>query len=942
MIKNLLLTILAIFSTSVLLAQKVDPNAVDGEVYFQVKSTASFKSSQIAAGFKSSYKIQGISAPFASATSDKLNRTYLLHFSNVYAVDSIIADLKRNPEIEYAEKAPLFHVLFTPNDPEYNSTPAHRWFLDLIQAADAWNLEKGDANVKVAILDNGIYINHPDLVGKIVAATDLANNDNNPTPPAKTLEWSHGTHVSGLAGAATNNGIGIASIGYGVSLMAVKISSDTTDGSTMSFGYQGIIWAADHGADVINMSWGGPGYYQTGQNVIDYAYNKGCTMIAAAGNDNNSQILYPAGYKHVISVASVDYDDVKSSFSSYGTTVDVSAPGGYNAFGNSLYSTVYLNGFDYQYMQGTSMASPVVAGLAGLMISADTTLTPEKLESVLKATCDNIDAENPSYVGKIGVGRINAYKAIAAVQDSAALHTVVADFQANTLYVPQGGAVSFTDESKGNVTAWTWSFPGGVPGSSTLQNPTDITYNTPGVYSVSLTVSDGTNSNTETKTYFITVYSLATGAWEPQATGFTEASRGINYISIVNSNVAWANAYDGSGNSAVVHQFTRTSDGGQTWTPGTYSGTPSTYVVSSITATDYDTAWISMYNNTTGTTYGGVFKTQNGGTTWVQQTSASFNNASSFPNFVYFRDGKNGICMGDPVNNFFEIYTTANGGATWVRVPTTNMPIAFIGEYGYVGLYATYGNTIWFGTNKGRVFKSSDNGQHWTVSSTGMLEVNNMGFHDNNTGIVTYVSYDQNTGTINNFQMKRTTDGGQTWLTVNPTGSYFKSDIAVIKDEPGLVISTGISQDLSQCGSAYSLDDGQTWVKLDDSVQYTTVKFYDRSVGWAGGFNQSATSRGIWKWLKTDVSVGQVKDDSEMKIFPNPSDGYVNLVLPAATSDIEVSVYDLLGRRVVYMPKVQLNGSKQYFLNLKNLNKGIYFVNVKQNDIIRSKKLIIR
>ncbi|MBN2615911.1 MAG: S8 family serine peptidase [Bacteroidales bacterium] len=952
MIRNLLATILFFAIPVLLSAQRVDKNAIDGEIYFQLKPSAAvnttgvqksayaIQNSALIAGLKSSFKIQTVASPFINVQSDQLQRTYLLRFDNIYAVDSIISELKKNPAVEYAEKAPLFHLLYTPDDPEYNQSLQHRWYLNLIQASDAWNVEKGSSRIKVAVLDNGIDISHPDLTSKIVAAIDLANGDNNPTPPSKTMEWSHGTHVSGLVGAATNNGVGIASIGFNVSLMAVKISSDTTDGGTMSYGYQGIIWAADHGANVINMSWGGSGYYQTGQNVVDYAYNKGCTLVAAAGNDSDSVLIYPAGYKHVISVASVDYDDVKSNFSSYNSAVDVSAPGGYDATGYSIYSTVYMDGTLYQYMQGTSMATPIVSGLAGLMMSADTTLTPEKLEAIMKATSDNIDAKNPDYPGQLGAGRINAYKAVVAVKDSLSKHTVVANFKADGLYIPQGGTVIFTDESTGSPSSWVWSFPGGSPNSSTDQNPAQVTYMKPGVYPVSLTASDGTNSNTETKTSYITVYSLASGAWEAQATGFSQASRGIDYISIVNENVAWADAYDGSGSNDNILEFTRTSDGGTTWTPGTYTGVPAAYKVTSIAGTDRDTAWISTYNTTFGSS-GAIFKTVDGGASWVQQTTAGFNDASSFPNFVYFWDGKKGICQGDPVSSYFEIYTTTDGGTTWNRVPSANIPKAQLGEYGYTDLYAVYNTTIWFGTNKGRVFKSVDNGQHWTASSTGMAEVNNIGFHDGTTGIVTYVQYDQNSGTIADFQMKKTSDGGQTWATVNPTGSYYKSDIAVIKDEPGLVISTGNSQDLAQCGSAYSLDDGQTWVQLDDSVQYTTVKFLNRTVGWAGGFNQNAISRGIWKWLKTDVQVGQIPDKDQLQVYPNPSHGQITLHLPDAKSSIEVSVYNLLGKRVMYLNKLPVNVSNLYPLNLKSLERGIYILRVKQDQSTTTKKLVI-
>jgi len=933
-------------------AQTVDPNTVDGEIYFQLKAAASVKHQGINGvvnvnklvflnGLKNNYAITRVKRPFYQANDAELQRTYLLYFKDIYDVDSLIIALKKDKNVVYAEKAPLYHILYTPNDPEFNSAISKRWYLSVINAQQAWDIQMGNRNIKIAILDNGIDIRHPDLSSKIVAEIDLANNDSDPTPPKETEEWSHGTHVSGLAGAATDNGIGIASIGFNVSLMAVKISRDSTSGKTMSYGYQGIVWAADHGANVINMSWGGPGFYQTGQNVVNYAYNKGCVLVAAAGNDGNTSPSYPADYHHVIAVASTNADDTKSSFSQYGKAVDVCAPGGSNSNGYGIFSTVDFATSKYGYMEGTSMASPIVAGLSGLMLSEDSTLTPEKLEAIMKATSDNIDAENPSYVGLLGAGRINAFKAIEAVKDSMMLHTVIANFQASTVSVPEGEQVSFTDLSSGKPISWSWKFEGGVPAHSTLKNPSNIKYAKPGAYEVSLTVSDGTKTNTETKTNYILVYPLISGAWLPQATGFTAQSRGINYISIVNPNVVWATAYDGSGNGANVQEFTKTTDGGKTWKPGKFTGIPTAFAVSTISAVSSNKAWVAMYS-TGSLGHGGIYNTTDGGKTWTHQTTATFNYSTSFPNIVYFWDAQNGICQGDPNNNHFEIYTTTDGGANWTQVPTANIPSSFSGEYGYVNLYSVYGNTIWFGTNKGRVFKSKDRGHHWTVASTGSTEVTTLGFHNDSTGIATYVKYSQ-AGAITDFQMKRSKDGGLTWSTVTPSGKYYKSDMAVIPEAPGMLISTGLSQNLTLSGSAYSMDEGNTWTLLDDSIQYTTVKFYNSAVGWAGGFNLNSNTRGIWKWLGIPITaVNELHGKSGIKVYPNPSSGIVHFYVPEVKKLFEISVFDMQGKLIKHIQDRVTNSSHEYTLNLRQLKKGFYVAVLKVDQTVVKKKFIIK
>jgi len=934
-------------------AQTVDPNALDGEIFFQLKASApvvygsnkeALALDQVAFldSLKSTFQITKVERPFYMTNDAKLQRTYLLHFKDIKAVDSLIRVLEKNKTIAYAEKVPLLKAYFTPNDPYFNSNIDYNWYLKVIQASKAWDIQKGNPNIKVAIIDNAVDIIHPDLKNKIVADTDIANGDNDPTPPKKTSEWSHGTHVSGLAGAQTNNGIGIASIGFNISLMAVKVAPDSSDGSTMYYGYQGMIWAADHGANVENLSWGGPGYSKTGQEVVNYVYNKGCVIVASAGNDGDSVVNYPAGYKHVISVAATNSDDSKASFSQYGSTIDVCAPGGSkknnNGTSSGIYSTVYYSATDYGYMQGTSMSSPIVAGLCGLMLSEDPLLTPDKLEAILKATCDNIDAENFNYKGELGAGRVDAYKALQAVKDTLANQTVVANFEASTTYIPEGDKVSFTDKSSGNPTSWKWTFEGGTPTTSTAQNPSNIEYSKSGTFTVSLTVSNGIHSNTETKKSFIQVYPLVTGAWIPQSTGFSTTPVGIDYISIVNPDTVWADAFDGSGQGTHLLKFTKTTDGGNTWTPGSYSGVPSSCTVSSISAISANQAWIATYSSTHSDQ--GIYVTSDGGASWTKQATAYFSLSSSFPDGVYFWDKNNGICFGDPISGYFEIYTTTNGGSTWTKVPKSNMPAALSGEYGYVSLFAVYGNTFWFGTNKGRVFKSTDRGLNWTVSNTGMTEVTNLGFHNANDGVATYVSYDS-TGSINNFAMVKSTDGGRTWSTVSPTGTFYKSSLAVVPNKPGMLVSVNGLSNTSKDGSAYSMDEGKTWTQLDTLIQYTSVKFYNDKVGWAGGFNNSP-SRGIWKWKPIATGVTKLPVvRTKVKIYPNPSTGIVHLIFPENKRITEILIYDLQGRMVSrFIPK-QGRSSRKSVMDLKNLKKGVYVVEVKMAQGMTRQKLIL-
>jgi len=333
---------------------------------------------------------------------EKLVRTYEIRFSEIEKTDILIGRVKSEIEVVYVEKKELHKTFLTPNDTYFsNSFNNGMWCLFQVNAPEAWDISVGDANIVVAVTDDAIQVNHPDLVNKIVPGRDVVDNDNDPSPCGGN-DGFHGSHVSGTVGAETNNNLGVASIGYNISVMPIKIGNCST--GALTGGYDGVIWAADNGADAINMSWGGGGVSTYGQNVCNYAWNAGVILIAAAGNDNSSQQFYPAAYDNVVSVAATTTGDAKSSFSQYGTWIDVSAPG------SQILSTDA--GTAYQFSQGTSMASPMVAGLVGLMISHAPSATPQDIVDCLLSSADNIESANPSYQGQLGSGRINAEEAL--------------------------------------------------------------------------------------------------------------------------------------------------------------------------------------------------------------------------------------------------------------------------------------------------------------------------------------------------------------------------------------------------------------------------------------------------------------------------------------------------------------------------------------------------
>jgi subtilisin family serine protease len=387
-------------------------------------------------------------------TSD-LSLIYVVKYNSGRSIEEAVNEIYATGEVEYAQPKYIQKVAFTPNDPSLGQ----QYFINRIQAIAGWDVQQGDTNVVIGIVDSGIDWDHPDLAANIkinyadpingadddgdgyvdnfrgwdFGGADYTNvvGDNNPMIMGSNN--SHGSHVAGDASAVTNNGVGVAGPGFKCKLMGIKCAADNDtrgpggQGYIIS-GYEGIRYAADRGCAVINCSWGGGGGGQFEQDVITYAtVNKNALVVCAAGNESSSASFYPASYKYVLSVASTNSSDVRSSFSNFGNNIDVCAPG------SSIYSTLWNN--SYAVFDGTSMASPIAAGVCAIVKSQFPTYTAIQVGEKVRVNCDNIDAQNPSYIGALGKGRVNMFKALTVNSPSVRLlSNVITDGNNN---VPQ-------------------------------------------------------------------------------------------------------------------------------------------------------------------------------------------------------------------------------------------------------------------------------------------------------------------------------------------------------------------------------------------------------------------------------------------------------------------------------------------------------------------------
>ncbi len=346
-------------------------------------------------------------------------KIYKVKFTSGTASD-LIDKYLASSKVDFAETNGLVKAFIVPNDPFY----LKQWALSRVNASEGWDVTQGSNTVKIAVVDTGVLKTHPDLSAKVIGGYDFANKDSDATD-----DNGHGTHVAGIAAAATNNSTGIAGVAWNCLIMPVKVLDAYGSGEWFDVA-DGIVYAADQGANVINLSLGGYFYSKTLHSATNYALEKNCVVVAATGNDGANLISFPAAYPGVIAVGATEETTVgsnkvegRANFSNYGYgnmeeggSLDVVAPG-VDILSTYFYTTTATVESTYTLLSGTSMASPHVAGLAALILSKFPSASRGQVENIIELTANSSDLVNGGPTSTLpnleyGYGRIDLKKAL--------------------------------------------------------------------------------------------------------------------------------------------------------------------------------------------------------------------------------------------------------------------------------------------------------------------------------------------------------------------------------------------------------------------------------------------------------------------------------------------------------------------------------------------------
>lgn len=902
----------------------------------------------------------------ADDTHAGFDRVYVVSYDGPFDAKWVSDRLVELTGVEYAEPYYIFTTDAMPvNDPQ----AAQQYWLSIIKAQEAWDVTQGSTDVVIAIVDSGVDWAHEDLAENIwenpgETGTDAqgkdrrTNNtdddqngyvddwhgwdfvgnasfsdqmsrvfrpDNNPAPRAVNIQGysgSHGTTVAGCAAARTNNGRGIASPGYNSRILAVKAAADSSI-NAINAGYEGIVYAADMRANIINCSFGGAvnGGSQALQQIADYAKAQGCLVIAASGNNGQNVEAVPhlpAGLNGVMSVGATSASDyADTSYTNSGLGVHVYAPG------TNVLTTFPGNRYVSGGVTGTSFSSPIVSGVAALVAAMHPSWSPEQIVAQLRVTGDRVKINPARRFAPHFYRRVNAQRAVLINRSltsgqrfpGIALERYTMNGRARDTVRSLTGTVTVQLQLKNllaptvNLTIDTW--PGQMLRASSATSVPVIETNGTATAEVQLEI-DPESAERFSDGSFDLVLRLRDGeyedlipvripvrldGWRQQAApGGASAVYATQSIAAASPVVAWAVANINEERPT----FARTIDG-RNWQ--TFRNITSTNEqVYCVEAIDDKLAWAGS-GPSSGSA--GIFRTVNGGTAW---TRTSVSSITPFVNAVHFFDENNGVFIGDPRNGRWGIGLTSDGGATWT--PTATALAAGSGEAGWNNSFTAYGDNLWFGTNNNRIFRSSDRGRTWTSSQTPSTSSFSLAFTSPNDGIAIFKRTFVGGSLVGANMTAVTRNGGATWQTVTlPFGSSGDAAAAIpgtsrilVSTESGILETSDLGATwkvLPAPATVFNWKANEVGVRVSPGMQLTAAAA-GADVG-AYGVNNTGRIIGMRELAPAAAPIAGERTSraSMLEPFPNPTDGATTLAFELAhASDVTFELFDARGARV--------------------------------------------
>ncbi|MCB2204750.1 S8 family serine peptidase [bacterium] len=908
---------------------------------------------------------------YRSSEEASLARIMLVRYDTDASPRMLAQELARDPAVEYAEPYLNFRLLHTPDDPRLSQ----QWALSMLKMEDAWDITKGDSTIVIGYIDTGVNYNHEDLVGSLFINVDeygtngeLSNNgiddDNNgyvddwhgwdflgngttqtPNPDNDPMDFDgHGTSGASIAAARTNNGKGIAGVGYNTKILALKAQND--DASSGIAGYNAIRYAVDMGCKIINASWGSNALIsQVLQDEINYAHANGVLVVGGAGNsaiDNDINPFVPASLDHVLAVSSVEKNGEASTWSAYGTSIHVCAPG--------TDITAARMSFGYQNVTGTSFSAPHMSGLAALIFAIHPDWTPDQVLQQIRVTSDMFGtSRDATYYGRANA--LNALTQNATMSDIPGLaiksFTVMG---ASSNEVTQAGETVDIEMVIENRLAPT------TDASVTVS--VDPMYGTLDMTSASLGAMQTMDTKTLNFTFTLNADSKLSEGYVPIMLSFTDGSYQDFDMDRVTVNLTdemhtvldlrypwnsidspdrwtvWV-AGDFTENSVPTQDIAvRSNDGGDSWLFAFGTGYPNGEGVYCIDGIDEFTALVG-----TGPVSGnaGIYLTTDGGQSW---SGSSVSNMTPFVNWIHMFSQANGVFQGDPKDGNWAIGKTTDGGFSWSPVST---PLtAASGEAGWNNSYDFVNENVgWFGTNSSIIYKTVDGGETWTSYPTPSKNSIDISFRDELVGAARFSRQnDEGTDTL-----ALTTDGGENWTIVSnldvPYGSIvwerFGERLWVFTDNNAYVTT----------------DVGVTWEVQPAPWDFD---FISDAAEWNDGAVSKVYAAGIEVFRYTsphrqvlDVDEPGVQLPQQLGIsslYPQPAssagEGITVEFNVANSMPVEMALYDINGRKVRHVFRATLHaGSHTARLSTAGLAAGSYVLRMTSSDLSVSKTVRI-